>query len=50
MQVFNLYIEENDWSQVHVVEGNVARTLRHSLTLLKVLKLMLFITEEILVV
>ena len=50
MQVLNFYIEENDWSQVHVVAGNVVRTVKDTLTLLKVLKVMLFSIEEMLVV
>ena len=41
-------MEENKGSQVHVVTDNVPKTLRHTLILLKLLKLMFFSVAEML--
>ena len=41
-------MEENNRSQVHVVTGNVLRILRHTLILLKFLKLILISVDEML--
>ena len=45
VEVLNLHMEENDWSQVHVVTGTTPRILGYTL---KFLKLILFSVDEML--